>query len=503
MEAMIRSVSPRDGQVKAEIASASREEVQAAVARCREAQAGWAARPLAERKAALERARRLFLERAEAIVSVLSEENGRPEGESWLSEIVPNGDLFSWWISQARRLLAPEKVALDRLTYPGKSASIEYVPRGVLALITPWNLPVAIPLRTLVPALLAGNGVVFKPSEWAARSGALLAEILNEALPAGVLEVVQGGGAVGEALVRSRIDGVFFTGSVATGRKVAEAAAAQLVPASLELGGKDAALVLADADLERAAQGIAWGGLFNAGQNCAAVERIYVEAPIAEAFTERLREVVASLRLGEDVGPLTTPFQLEIVERQMEEARAAGARVLLGGERPDRPGLWYAPTLLVLDTEEVSVLRDETFGPILPVRVVADADEAVRLANASPYGLTASVWTGNRDRGRAIARRLEAGVVTVNNHGFTGGIPALPWSGVKASGSGITSSHLALREMVRPRTVLVDRSKNPRELWWYPYNPRLVEIARALRDVALGKMLAFARLLKNLPKRFK
>ncbi|RMG16988.1 MAG: aldehyde dehydrogenase family protein [Deltaproteobacteria bacterium] len=499
MATLLKIASPRDGTPLGEVPATDPAKVQAIVESCRRAQAEWAATPLSERIARMKAARRRFLERAEAFVERITAENGKPEAEAWMSEIVPTADLFDYWLKNIRPHLARERVPLNPVNYPGKTAFIEYRPRGIIGLITPWNLPVAIPLRTLVPALLAGDGVVFKPSEFTPRCGALLAEVF-EGMP---LEVVQGAGEVGRALVEGGVDAVIFTGSVATGKKVASAAAERLLPCSVELGGKDAAIVLADADLDRAAHGIVWGALHFAGQDCSSVERVYVVREVADAFLKRVTEEVSRLRLGVEVGPLTTPAQLEIVERQVQEAVAKGAKVLCGGRRAPKEGLWFEPTVLTDVGEEMSILCEETFGPVLPVVIVEDAKEALSRVNASEYGLTASLWTRDVMAGWHLAAEVETGVFMVNNHSFTGAVPALPWSGVKRSGYGVTGSHLALESLVRPQVVLLDRSRAKREMWWFPYDEALLVAARALRDLALGRVGALGRLLGAFLRRFK
>jgi acyl-CoA reductase-like NAD-dependent aldehyde dehydrogenase len=290
------------------------------------------------------------------------------------------------------------------------------------------------------------------------------------------------------------VDLVVFTGSVATGRKVAHACAERLVPCSLELGGKDAAIVLADANLERAANGIVWGAMMNAGQNCASVERVYVEKSIAEAFTKKVVEVVGTLKGGTDFGGLATEAQRAVVARHVAAAKAAGGKVLAGGaDDVDKRTKDYPPTVVSVETDETPLMRDETFGPVVPIAVVADADEAVERANGSRYGLTASVWTKNRKQGLALAKKLRAGVVTINNHAFTGALPNTPWSGFGETGWGITGSPLALDTLTRPRFVLLDRSRAKRELWWYPYTPALRRVALAMAVVRSGTAGIFAR----------
>jgi acyl-CoA reductase-like NAD-dependent aldehyde dehydrogenase len=297
---------------------------------------------------------------------------------------------------------------------------------------------------------------------------------------------------------------VVFTGSVAAGRKVAHACAEKLIPCSLELGGKDAAIVLADANLDRAANGIVWGAMTMSGQNCASVERVYVEKAVAKELTDKITLVVKSLAESE-VGPLATKEQRQTVAAHVAAAKEAGAKVLVGGEEKDERT--YTPTVITVDSDDLALMKDETFGPVIPIAEVADADEAIRRANASRYGLTASIWTRKTRRAEDLARKLRAGVVTINNHAFTGALPQAPWSGVGESGYGITSSPLALEHLTHPRFLLVDKNRAKRELWWYPYTDTLRTIALAFavlrsRTSGIGaKISAFFRLLGALPKR--
>ncbi|MGZ3422123.1 MAG: aldehyde dehydrogenase family protein, partial [Polyangiales bacterium] len=481
------TVSPLDGAPLDPVEATAPADVAAIVARAREAQALWAAKSLQDRMEAIFKVKDRILDAGEEIARVLKAECGKPEGESWTAEVLPNADLVEHWVDNIEKELAPEEIELDPLNFPGKSGAIHAVPRGVVALITPWNFPVAIPLRAIVPALLAGNAVVFKPSEHSPRSGALVAKLFSGLIPDGLLALVQGAGDVGAALIAASPDVVIFTGSVSTGRKIAEAAARMLVPVSLELGGKDAAIVLEDADLERSARGIVWGAFNNAGQNCASIERVYVHEKVAAPLIEKMVAFARSLRIGEDVGSLTTKAQLDIVEKHIESAREKGAEVLTGGKRGPG-GLLYEPTILKISGDETSyaVIADETFGPVLPVMVVKDEEDAIRRANASRYGLTASVWTKKHARGEAIAEKLRAGVVTINNHGFTAAIAAAPWTGVGESGFGVTNSKHALREMTRPKFVLIDKSSAKSELWWMPYSQSLVNTVKAMAVLRSG-----------------
>ena len=505
----IRGMRPGDGEPHdTEVPCTDPASLPDLIAVVRKAQVVHAAREVEERARMLLAFRDAIMRRGEALANVLMEETGKPEAEAWLHEVVPTADLGKFWSVEGMEYLAAEEVPLSMLDYPGKRAVIEIVARGVIGLITPWNFPVATPLRTMFPALLAGNGIVLKPSEYAPRSGELLAEAAKEVYGPDLVRVVQGGGAVGSALIGAGVDAVVFTGSPRTGRLVAAAGAAALVPVSLELGGKDAAIVLDDANLERAARGIVWGAISNAGQSCASIERVIATKGIAGRLADRMTTLCNELVPGRDFGPLTNAAQLDIVEEHVARAVAAGAEVLTGGKRLDRPGYWYAPTVLRgLDTG-ATVVTDETFGPVVPILVVDDAEQAVEVANQSRYGLTASVWTRKLGKGEALARRLRAGVTTVNNHAFSAAVPALPWTGVGESGFGVTNSRHALEIMTRPRAVVVDGSRGKRELWWHPYTPGLVRVGRAMTTLRHGsgplrKLRAFFALLGGFLKRWK
>ncbi len=507
-DGMIRGIRPRDGEPLDEVEITPPANVPELVARARKAQVVHAARSVEERAAMLRKLKDAILARGEALTKAIMQETGKPEPEAWLHDIVPTADLAAYWSVEGPLLLTPSEPTLDAINYPGKHAIVERLPRGVVALITPWNFPLALPLRTLFPALLAGNAVILKPSEYTPRCAAILGEAIDEVYGADLVIIAQGGGAVGDALIRAGVDSVIFTGSVATGKKVAHAAADALVPVSLELGGKDPAVVLDDADIERTANGILWGAFMNAGQNCASIERVYATPKIAGPLKKRLAELAAELVPGRDVGPLCNPSQLAIVERQVASAREAGAEVLSGGERLDKPGLWFSPTVLSNVPSSEPAIQEETFGPMVPVEEVADEAAAIAAANDSPFGLTASVWTKNIRKGEEVAKKLKAGVVMVNNHGFTGAVPALPWSGVGQSGFGVTNSPYALDALTRPRAILIDRSRAKKEMWWHPYTDGLAAIGRNMAVIRGGgsvvaRLKAIVGLLKAFGSRWK
>ncbi|MBI3071156.1 MAG: aldehyde dehydrogenase family protein [Deltaproteobacteria bacterium] len=459
------------------------QEVAARVREAREAEREWARRAASERAGVMRGVRAAFLDAAEAIVDATARETGKPRAEAWLGDFIPNVDLFGYWIKEAPRLQRPERVWLNPINFPRKRATIELVPRGVVALITPWNYPVSIPLRTIVPALLAGNAVVWKPSEVAPEVAGLVADTFEKGgLPRGLLTTVMGEGDVGDAVVRAEVDHVVFTGGLATGRLVVRAAAERMTSCSLELGGKDAAIVLDDANLDRAIPGVAWGAFTNAGQNCAGIERVFVTREVSKKFIDGLVAYTATLKSGSDVGALTTDRQFEIVKAHVADAVERGGKVRVGG-KPGRGKREFEPTVLTDVARDAKVFTDETFGPVVPVEVVETADEAVRRANEAGYGLTASLWTADEAGAVKRARVLECGVVSVNNHAFTGAVPSLPWTGVKGSGHGITNSKYAFFELTRPKTLLVDRLGAAREPWWFPYGSRAEALGKAMVEV--------------------
>lgn len=479
---VIQCLDPRSLDETAVVPCTPVDAVPGMVEAAREAGRAWGARSLRERKDAIQALRGAFLARAPEVVRLLAEECGRPAGEAWTAEIAANNGLFGWWLGHIDDLLAPDRVDISPLEYPGKRGLVCMEPLGVIGLIMPWNFPVALPLRAMVPALLAGNGVVFKPSEHTARLGALLGELCDAHLPTGLVQVVQGGGAQGAAVVSGGVDRVFFTGSVATGKKVHRLAAEHFLPTSLELGGKDAAVVLPDADPARAAAGLVWAAFGFAGQNCAAIERAYVHESLFDTVLQDIVTRTKALRPLTDVGPLVTPAQLEIVKRHIADAVEKGATIQAGGEAAG-PGWYHQPTVLTGVTNDMLVMREESFGPILPLRSYTDLDAVIDEVNGTAYGLTTSVWTRDARAGEALAARFDCGVVTVNNHAFTGALPSASWGGTKNTGHGVTNSRFSLYEMVRPRTVVVDTQSGDKEMWWYPYNDALVSAASGLTEL--------------------
>src|SRR5262245_16872527 len=394
---VLRVCDPARGEVVGELAMADAGGVAAAVARARAAQAAWGAVPVRERGKALRRARRALVRARTEILDRLERETGKTRFDV-VGELMGVCLDLGYLTRRAPRWLATERVSSRPLM--GKRALVAYRPRGVIGIISPWNAPLNLALGDAIPALLAGNAVVIKPSELAPLGVQRAIQAMQEALPPDILQVVIGAGETGAALV-DLVDMICVTGSPETGRRVMEQASRRLTPVLLELGGKDPMIVLRDADLDRAARAATWGGCMMTGQVCMSVERVYVEAPVAEAFTQKLVEQMRVLRVGKngadaevDYGAFTSPRQIDIVERHVDDARARGARVLCGGRRQgDGPGLFYEPTVLAGVDHSMLVMQEETFGPVVPVMAVHDAEEALRLANDSRSGLNASVWT--------------------------------------------------------------------------------------------------------------
>ncbi len=473
-------------------------DVAAVVAECRAAQRAWAALPAHQRYDQVRALGRNIVEKRNEVAEIIAAETGRTPTEALLNEVISLLPGIEGHISIARQVV-PERIPLSMLDHPGKKLVVEPLPRGVIAIIAPWNYPLSNFFKSLFLALLTGNGVILKPSEWTPRTGEWLAARCAESLPPGLVRVAFGDGRVGTELLDAGIDGLVFTGSVATGTKVAAAAAARLIPTSLELGGKDAAIVLADCDLSRTVAGVAKWALTNAGQDCSSIERIYVEDAIADRFVEALTAFVQKLRVPEDLGPLQNERQLQTVEDHVADALAGGAELKCGGARLGR-GYAYAPTILDRCRNDLRVIREETFGPVLPIIRVRDAQQAIELANDNPFGLGASVWTSDAARGASVARQLDVGMAWVNNHSITSTMTEAPWSGVKASGTGVAQSRHALPTFVRWRTLLVDTGRDP-DPWWMPADASLDALVDAVARRSLGSLGATLSLLGILRRR--
>ncbi len=489
------NTNPATGEVIREYQCASPVEVNQAVARARTAQTSWAARPLRERLRTIRKFQELLLARKDQIARTITREAGKPLVESLLSEVVVSLDAAKFVIDNAERILRDEVVPHSNLAMKTKRGLLVREPLGVIGIIAPWNYPFSTPATETLQALAAGNAVVLKPSEFTPDSSLVLRDLLHEAgVPKDVMQVMVGEGPTGAALIDSGVEKVIFTGSVATGKLVAKEAAARLLPVVLELGGKDPMIVLEDADVDVATSGAVWGAMMNAGQTCLSVERCYVHQSLYQRFVKACAEKVAALRVGSgmdphtEVGPIIAERQIKIIERQIEDARSKGAKVLCGGRRmPELGPNFYAPTVITDVTPEMELMQHETFGPVLPIVPFDTDEEAVRMANESEFGLAASVWTRDLQRGEALARRLESGAVMVNDVVTCFAIAEAPHGGVKASGIGRTHGHLGMREMVRVKYVAVDRIPKMKKLWWYGYGDKFADQMSAFTEMLFGR----------------
>jgi acyl-CoA reductase-like NAD-dependent aldehyde dehydrogenase len=498
--------APADGALLATVPNLSPAAVAALLSRARAAQAEWGRRPVRERAALLNRFRERLAERAAEAAELSSRESGKLVFEGLVGDVLPTLDLARFYARRVHRVFRPQRVRSWLIT---KQSTVVREPYGVVGIISPWNFPVVNPMRAVMATLVTGNAVVLKPSELTPLSALLMREIaLEVGFPEDVFLVATGDGATGQALVEGDVDKISFTGSEATGRKVAETAASRLIPVVLELGGKNAMVVLADANLERAVNLGVQGAFWNAGQICIAVERVYVEAAIYEEFVERAVAETRSLTMGgrtdpdADIGALATDEQVSRLDRQLADAAAKGARILTGGALLKGPGRHFAPTLVADVNHTMDIMREESFGPVMPIMRVRDVEEGIRLANDSPYALAASIWTGRR-RGEALMGRLRAGMVSVNDVLYHAAVAGLPFGGMGNSGYGRVHGEEGMREMTQTRAVLVDRSGIAREpIGGFPF--RRFGLARAHGLVGFlhgrgpfARARAAVRLLRN------
>ncbi len=462
------------------------EEVAEAIGRARRAFPAWAKTSFSVRAGILRRAAAHLAENAERYARVICSETGKTELDSFLAEMFPTCDVLHYYARSSEKLLRPVRVG-GSMVLPGRRAYYTFEPRGVVGVIAPWNYPFTLAAGPVVSALAAGNTVVLKPSSQTTASGKILEEIFREAgLPEHALEVVTGSGSVtGRALIQSRdIDMLFFTGSTEVGVEVSEAAARNLVPAVMELGGKDAMIVTRRADLDRAAHAAVWGSFFNSGQTCTGVEFCFVERPVYPAFLSKVLSIAERVESGTvsgQVGAMTMESQVRILEEQIRDAVAKGAEVHLGGKRADRgSGLFFSPTVITGIRPEMKIWKEETFGPILPIVAFDTPDEAIRMANSTQYGLSGSVFSQDMEEARMYASRMETGSVNINDCLVTYALPSLPFGGVKASGVGTYHGEIGIRNFCRIKSVTEFRGLYSKEFFHYPISSGVREAMQAL-----------------------
>jgi len=443
--------NPANGSIITQLQEDDAQSISAKYRAARKAQPAWAATPLATRLDALRRFRDALTRDVDELAAVLTSETGKPIRQA-KNEIRGLPARIDFFLASTEAAVAAREVH----DVAGMRERISHEPLGVIANVSAWNYPYFVGGNVFAPALLTGNAVLYKPSEFAALTGLQIGKRLHESsVPTDVFSVVIGGGTAGAELIKQPVDGVFFTGSYATGQRIAREIGPRMVKLQLELGGKDPIYVREDVDVASAAASLADGAMYNAGQSCCSVERIYVQQTIYEDFVTAFVKEVEGFKIGAPasdatyIGPITRAPQIDVLEQQVADAVGKGAKLLLGGARLQQPGNWFPPTVLSHVNHSMEVMREESFGPIIGIQKVANDDEAVRLMNDTKYGLTAGVYTTDEQRANAILAQLRAGSVYWNCCDRVS--PRLPWSGVGQSGIGLTLSTYGIETFTRPK----------------------------------------------------
>lgn len=454
-------------------------------------------------------ARKYLLKNIREFARAITIDNGKPLVESVTAEIYPVADLIFYYAHHTEKILKPFKQPIGIMGSLRRSSYIHYLPYGTVGIISPWNYPFSIPAGAAVMALMAGNTVLLKPSSVTPIVGQKIAEMFAAAnLPEGVFTHLPGDSKTGEALIDSGIDKMIFTGSVGVGKRIMEKCSKNLTAVVLELGGKDPMIVLEDADLDHASSGAVWGAFTNCGQTCAAVERVYVHKKVFELFLEKVIQKTRALKVGNgidpdmDIGPLTTREQFETVEEQVKDAVSRGGKIEYGGNRIEGlNGYFFQPTVITGVDHSSRCMQEETFGPLLPIMTFTNVEDAVKLANDSQFGLTASIWTKDIKLSKQLASQINAGTVTINEAVYTHALSQTPWGGVKKSGIGRTHSRFGLMELVRTHHIHINRFQR-KSMWWYGYNKNLyygfMSLAKNLTGGILSKIPALPTFIKIL-----
>src|ERR1700676_2871348 len=493
----IPSINPATGEILERFAKTPPASLPEFIKRARAVQREWSSIPIHRRCKLLTALREKILASRNQLADAVVLESGKPRVEALFADIFVALDTAAYFSRNAPQLLWPEKVPHHSTAAKAKSGRLIHEPLGVIGIISSWNYPLAIPISQIVPAIAAGNAVICKTSDFTPRCGALIEKLFADAgFPKNLVTIIQGAAEVGQALIDAKPDKILFTGSVATGRRVAESCAKHLIPTVLELGGKDAMLVLSDANLNVAASAAVWGSYTNCGQVCLSVERLFVEQSVAEKFAQLCVKKTKKLRLGPgsdpatDVGPLIRPQHVQRMSDLLADATQHGATILCGGHpRPDLGPNFFEPTVITGVNDSMRLFQEETFGPILAIQSVRDAEEAVTRANDSPSALAASVWTTDADRGESIARRLRAGAVMVNDAISYFAIAEAPHGGCRLSGWGRTHGKAGLLEMVHPKYIDVDHMPGTQKPWWFRYGSDLNKAADAFLQFEFASTL--------------
>src|SRR5829696_2517428 len=491
----LESFNPATRKLVGTVETIPLEEVQAVVDDVAEVQPFWAQLSLADRARYMRRAADALVADMEEVAALLTREQGKPITESYVMELIPTIDALKWCASAGPEILADEKIPYPQAFLKTKRSFFSYEPLGVVGVIAPWNYPWSIPFGEVALALVAGNGVVLKPASLTPLLGERIQKVFDDAgFPPGLVRTVHGGGAIGQALCEASTAKIIFTGSVEVGRKVGEICAQRMKGSVLELGGKDPQIVCADADLANAVSGCVWGGFANAGQTCSGIERTYVVEAVADQFLEGVRRETERLTVGDpldwetEIGPMVSAEQADVVTSLVDDALASGAERITGGPREvsGYPGRFIAPTVLGGVSDEMRIMNEEIFGPVVPVIVVKDEAEALERSNDSNFGLGASVWTKDRAKGERIARRVESGMVWINDHSYSHGALQCSWGGVKESGLGRSHSKFGFYECVNVKLVAWEPGLT-RDFWWQPYDDDLGTALRSSARLLYGR----------------
>lgn len=504
----LSSIDPNTHQLIGEVTVTEIKNIPSLIEKSKEAQLHWKEIPIETRLRIFKKVKEILYESREEIAHIITKENGKPLFESYATEIIPALSILDYYIKNSKEFLKPH---FERIKIPvmiQKKSWIEYEPYGVIGIISPWNYPLLLPIGQIVPALIAGNSVIFKPSEWTPLTGEKIDKLFKSAgLPENVFITIYGGSDNGEALVKSNIDKLFFTGSTRVGKIIAKTAAERLLPISLELGGKDAAIILDDADLDRAAMGITWGAIMNTGQTCVSIERVYVQEKIFDSFLKRIIEFVSQLKVFDnslyyDYSKIKLQTQVDTIREHIEDALAKGAKIIYGGKIEHN---FVQPTILIDVNHSMKVMREETFGPVIPIMKFKTIEKAISLANDCNYGLSASIWSKNISLSKSIAKKIQAGSVLVNDCISYFGAGEAVVGGIKMSGNGRVHGRSGIMEMVYEKYYNQDPFTWQKKLWWFNYTEKSTQLIKEATQFLFDKNL-FRKLflgMKVLPELFR
>ncbi len=499
----LKSFDPSNYEVLGSVEISTPEDVQKAFKKAEDSFHFWKKVPLKKRISYIKKAGEIIFEERDKIAELITKETGKPLIESYSSDVLSSLDAISYYCKNSKKILKRERVKFNQPFLLGKKAWIEYEPFGPIALISPWNYPFSIPIVSIVPLIIAGNTVLFKPSEFTPMTGKKIEEIFQKAeLPEGVLNVLYGDGKVGREILNQPIKKVFFTGSSQTGKEIMKVCSERLIPVVFELGGKDPMIVLKDANLDTTAWASVWGSLFNCGQTCSSVERIYVEEEIVEPFIQKIVEKMKKLKIGIDFGPIQNEKQLRKVKEHLDDALSKGGKIIYQIDIKEKKGLFFPPTLLCNLNEDMKCIKEETFGPLIRIIPVKDWKEAIELANSSNMGLSASIWTNDLKKAENMAKEIQAGTVWINNLLYSYNATQCPWGGIKESGIGRVHGKFALLEATYPKLICFERGKKKSELWWFPYDEKKLKMLRDGITFLFGRGIKRLKLIPSLIKWF-